>query len=360
MIESFSLISLIIVITIVIARACDKFEVAADYLGRRLPVGVKGATINAIGSSMPELLTTGALLIIGVQGAFAAGVSGTAGSAVFNSAVIPMFVIMAVMAPHFLRVVGRIATLGYIVTKGRRYRVETEIEVDRKAIARDMTALLIAEIVLIILLGQSVLYWYHGALLMVLYLPYLGFMWWQARNQVADDTGERFEFDFKSKRQRTASAWSSLAGAVAVLAFACFLLGEAIIGGANMLGVHPMISALFLGAAVSSVPDTILSVKDAIKGNYEDALGNALGSNTFDICAALGLPLFLYAAIVGPVDMPDHDAVQVLRVGLLLFTVVIAALLLLPRFIGLWQAKALAAVFVVWVVFALNTEFAWF
>ena len=29
--------------------ACDQFEPAADYLGRNMPPGVKGATINAIG-----------------------------------------------------------------------------------------------------------------------------------------------------------------------------------------------------------------------------------------------------------------------------------------------------------------------
>ena len=49
---------------IVIARASDGFEAAADYLGRNLNEGIKGATINAIGSSLPELLTTFFFLVV--------------------------------------------------------------------------------------------------------------------------------------------------------------------------------------------------------------------------------------------------------------------------------------------------------
>ena len=42
---------------LIIWRSSNGFEVASDYLGRKLPLGIKGATINAIASSMPEFLT---------------------------------------------------------------------------------------------------------------------------------------------------------------------------------------------------------------------------------------------------------------------------------------------------------------
>jgi cation:H+ antiporter len=351
MLDLASIVSLIVVVTLVIAKACDRFEGAADYLGSNLPAGIKGATINAMGSSMPELLTTMALLIIGVNGAFAAGVSVTAGSAVFNSAIIPLFVILAVMAPHILRLLSRMITFGIIAFSSESKPIDS-ISIDKTSVTRDISALFFAEIGLIYLLGKSSLNWLDGLMLIGLYLPYLGFMAWQSKNHSRNST----HTPLTEKRD----AWTVLIGAVAVLAFACFLLGEAIIEAATMAGVHPMISALFLGAAVSSVPDTILSVKDALKGNHEDAIGNALGSNTFDICIALGLPLFLYTLVTGPVQMPDHDATQVLRIGLLVFTIVIAALLLIPKVICLWQAKALSIIYILWAVFALNTEFNWF
>ena len=54
------LISLIIILfcCITIWKATDGFEVSSEYIGRNLSDGVRGATINAIASSMPELFTT--------------------------------------------------------------------------------------------------------------------------------------------------------------------------------------------------------------------------------------------------------------------------------------------------------------
>ncbi len=69
----------------IIWKACDGFEVASEYLGRNLSEGVRGATINAIASSIPELFTTlFFLFIMHDAGGFAGGVGTTAGSAVFN------------------------------------------------------------------------------------------------------------------------------------------------------------------------------------------------------------------------------------------------------------------------------------
>ena len=49
---------LIILTSVIIWKSSDGFDKASTYLGRNLSDGVKGATINAISSSMPELLTT--------------------------------------------------------------------------------------------------------------------------------------------------------------------------------------------------------------------------------------------------------------------------------------------------------------
>ena len=60
------------------------------------------------------------------------------------------------------------------------------------------------------------------------------------------------------------------------------------------LGIPVMFVALILASAASSFPDTIISMKDAKKGNYDDAISNALGSNIFDVCFALGLPMLIF------------------------------------------------------------------
>ena len=49
---------LIVISSLVIWRSSNGFEDASSFLGRNLTDGVKGATINAISSSIPELLTS--------------------------------------------------------------------------------------------------------------------------------------------------------------------------------------------------------------------------------------------------------------------------------------------------------------
>ena len=83
---------------IIIWRASDGFEAASEYLGRNLKDGVRGATINAIGSSMPELFTTfWFLFVLHDKDGFASGIGTTAGSAIFNGMIIPAIVILAVI-----------------------------------------------------------------------------------------------------------------------------------------------------------------------------------------------------------------------------------------------------------------------
>lgn len=62
-----------------IMKTCDCFEMAADYLGRNMSAGARGAIINALGSSMPELLVTLAFVLTGKPELILCGISVTAG-----------------------------------------------------------------------------------------------------------------------------------------------------------------------------------------------------------------------------------------------------------------------------------------
>ena len=128
---------LIILTSVIIWKSSDGFDKASTYLGRNLSDGVKGATINAISSSMPELLTTIFFLIFlkDAEG-FSGGIGTVAGSAVFNAMIIPALSIMVV---YF-------------------YGISKSVTISKKVIYRDSITLLIAQAALIaIIYNQNIL-----------------------------------------------------------------------------------------------------------------------------------------------------------------------------------------------------------
>lgn len=329
-------ISMVLISTWMIAKACDGFEVAADYLGRNLSEGVKGASINAIGSSMPELFATFVFLFIfNETSGFAGGIGTTAGSAVFNSMIIPAVCILAAI---------------------RIFKVSA-IEVSKKVILRDGLMLIAAEFILIVTIGET-LEWWHGMLLMLLYVGYAGYMFVSMEtngNEEEEDEENNNEaqnsliafikLDFEeaiigNNQLRTNNAWILLSVATIFIAVACFILvyGCELFGHA--IGIHGYFVAVILAAAASSVPDTILSYKDAMKGNYDDAVANALGSNIFDICFALGLPLFIYTILNGPITMPKEMVEHISELRILLLFLTIGAFLIFYFGKGMGNKKA--------------------
>ena len=148
---------IVLIVSVVIKYACDTFEQSAEYLGRNMSEGVKGGLINAIGSSLPEMMTAFALLfLLRDEAGFAAGISVTVGSAVFNAVVIPLVCILAV------RIWG---------VDGNPVK---SFEVSKVALRRDGFWLLASELVLVaLLMSFDVFQWWMGAVLIIVYLGYL-------------------------------------------------------------------------------------------------------------------------------------------------------------------------------------------
>lgn len=344
----------------IIWRACDGFESASSFLGRRMSEGVRGATINAIGSSMPEFLTTCiALLILKDSDGFAFGVATTAGSDIFNSAVIPglviLFVTMSGLAPF--------------------------ISISKKVAARDGLFLIGGELLLIAVLGNRQLTWLHGLTLVSYYVVYMStLLAGSPRDKSAmvrlkvDPEGDglmqrvaallKLDLEGVFHAKRTSSAVTLLALSVAVIGGACWLLVESCHGIGASLGIRTYFVAVILAAAATSVPDTFISIKDALRGEYEDAVANALGSNIFDICVCLGLPLAIFCLSTGqPIDVgiANQAAVAELRVFLLGHTILVFLMFILGRGLGAvkgWAMMGLYASFVVFVV-ARAFEYSW-
>ena len=149
----------------------------------------------------------------------------------------------------------------------------------------------------------------------------------------------------------TWNGWPLLLTSVAVIGAACWLLVKGCewlgTGGGNELhphyelfgaqfvglGIPSIFVAVIFAAMATSVPDTIISIRDARDGDYDDAVANALGSNIFDICFALGFPLFVYTLLYGPIEMKPtviQESAE-LRISLLILTIVSFFLFLFGR-----------------------------
>lgn len=350
---------------LIIWRACDGFEVASEYIGRNLSEGVRGGTINAISSSIPELFTTLiALFVLGDRDGFSVGIGTTAGSALFNGMIIPAVCILAV--------VGAIV-LGVKVTS---------VNVSTKVVLRDGLSLILCEFVLILLVNGSQLFWWQGLVLMGLYLAYLSYMllsmkaaadqedaaneggeegegaeeplgpiaklfYWMSGGPLLDL--ERWLVGEKQRKQIEDETWNGwplllastgvIGGACWALVHACEWLGTGPGNGVDLsytlfgqefqgFGIPSMFVAVIFASMATSVPDTVISIRDARDGDYDDAVANALGSNIFDICFALGFPLFLYTLINGPLSMAPEIVAQSGELRLLLLTLTIIGFLI--------------------------------
>ncbi len=338
-------ILIILFCCIVIWRASDGFEVASEYLGRNLSDGVRGATINAIGSSMPELFTTLFFFIYYAyfihdpelaNDGFAGGVGTTAGSAVFNGMIIPAVVILAVIG------------MGMV----------NKVEVSRKVILRDGLSLIAVEICLILLISGTTLYWWHGLMLMFLYSIYVIIMFsTMSEKTQSEEEDDFYENDseksvgynllslnlapvFIKKEINTQNAWTLLLMAMLIIGVACFFLVFACELTAQGLGINTYFVAVILAAAATSVPDTILSYRDAMDGEYDDAVANALGSNIFDVCFALGFPLFLFTLLQGPITMSAGVVADITELWTLLFLLTVLAFLIYYIGKGMGRIKA--------------------
>ena len=95
-----------------------------------------------------------------------------------------------------------------------------------------------------------------------------------------------------------------------------------------------------------------------MKGNYDDALSNALGSNIFDICFALGLPLFLFTSIYGPLTMSAETTADIteLQLILLFITIIIFFIFYVGDKMGRSKAFVLLLLYAMFVSFIVGSS----
>ena len=296
-----------VVISIVIWQACDPFADAAQWIGTtfRVPGSVRGATLDAIASSMPELFSGIFFVYIALRAgtdaaaqyeASAEGYGSTiatcAGSAVYNMMLIP-------------------AVCALAISSWRKER--PTIDVEPEVIKRDGFWFLACEMLLIFFLFQSKLQWWVALVFLAAYFVYVLHLYRDAKRyqrqhveaavEDSDDDGPPDSagilFGFGEVPLNHFTAWLVILVSTIIAAVACYYLVEVTYSTADLLDIPAFFVAVILAAAVSSVPDTFLSIGAATRGDDSGAVSNAFGSNIFDICICLSIPLLVSSYLRG-------------------------------------------------------------
>jgi len=234
-----------------------------------------GLTVVAAATSMPELMVT---VTASLGGLTDVGVGNVIGSNIAN----------------ILLILGAAAVIRPIPTHPRVVR-------------RDAGAVLIATALFIGFGVTGPLGWVHGAVMIAL----LGFyLWFSYRNEVAavsrDQTpgAEADLADLGWTPAGTGLALGTVAAGAGGLVLGSDLLVEGAVTIARAAGISESVIGLTLIAFGTSLPELATAVIAARHGHTALALGNALGSNIFNILLVLGV-LVLIA--------PVHLAAEVLR-----------------------------------------------
>ena len=192
-----------------------------------------------------------------------------------------------------------------------------------------------------------------GALLFALLVAYTVFLVVQSRaagQDAQDEYAEGLATSGRAWDDRVPAQLALIAVGLAGLVFGSDWLVTAAVSFAQALGVSDLVIALTIVAAGTSLPEVATSVAAALKGERDIAVGNVVGSNTFNILGCVGL--------AGMASGSTGLGVAPQVMGFDLWIMLAAALACLPVFvtgreIARWEGAlflAYYAAYVAWLV----------
>jgi cation:H+ antiporter len=222
---------------------------------------VVGLTIVAFGTSAPEVAVSVGAVLDG-QGDIAIG--NVVGSNIFN----------------VLFILGLSALIVPLVVNVQLIRQEVPIMVG--------ISLLLAMFALDLKISA-----WEGGVFLALMVGYTAFLVIQSRRATAQESSE-----YQEELQPAApNEWDArlpaqialiLVGLGLLVVGSDWLVGAAVVF-AKALGVSDLVIGLTIVAAGTSMPEVATSITAAIKGERDIAVGNVVGSNTFNILGCVGL-----------------------------------------------------------------------
>jgi len=268
----FTVIVSLIVIMIMLHFATWMLENELSILGKKLKISpsVRWATFDAISSSLPEFLTSIVGLILLWNAWLEVGIWTIWGSAIFNILIIPAMVLLF-------------------------YKWKSIIKVETSWVKRDTIFYVLSIFVFLAWLyfHELRLMWIALLILYVFYVYYL----YKSSLKHREINFKEVEDAFQSVKDKKVFYWKIIISLILI-----YVWVEASVTAASWiwkeLNISVLVVSLVLLAAITSIPDTLLSIKASRKWDIDAGLSNAVGSNIFDICIWLWLPILIWTTIM--------------------------------------------------------------
>lgn len=259
-----------------LVKAADEFTEAAEEIGLhfRIPAYVVGVTIVAVGTSLPELVSS--LVAVG-RGA-------------------PEIVLATVVGSNVTNI---FLVLGVAAILGRRLFATYEI------IHVDLPLLMGSAFLLAVVAWDGevdrleAVACVAGAVIYTLYAVAISVRRARPEERELREEVEE-ELGVTEAQPLSAAVYARLGASSVVVYFAAEATVRSVIEVAGSLGVSSDVIAMSAVALGTSLPELTVSLAAARRGNLEIAIGNVLGSSVFNSLAVVGVPGLIVALPVAP------------------------------------------------------------
>ena len=258
---------------------------ASAALRMRIAPLIVGLTIIAFGTSSPELVVS---IKAALKGNSEIALGNVIGSNICNIALI--IGVAAIIRP---------------------------IKVDKNFIKADMLLMVGVTALLILLMFDGNLDLIDGVIMFAGIVVYNVATIVSARKSSIDSVKIDENDDVPEKSKSIAKDAAFIVGGLAVLILGADLFVDGAVDIAKFLGASDLIIGLTVIAFGTSLPELATSIVAAIKGHAEISIGNAVGSNIYNILLILGV-----ASMVSPINTVNVNVIDVavmLAVALVLF-----------------------------------------
>lgn len=249
----------------VLVKSSDYFVKFSQKLGESLGVSqfIIGVTVVALGTSLPELITS---LIATFEGQVSIVLDNVIGSNIAN-----IFLVIGI---------------GAIIARA--------LKVDRDLIDIDIPLLLASQILFVLFIWDGQITLFEGIISLFVIAFYIIY-------------ATRHKHEIEMPLEKVKANKSMLLLGIAVSAFFIYLGAkftvDSIVNLGTILGIGTGVISLTALAIGTSLPELVVTVTAARKKNFGMSLGNIFGSNIFNSALVVGIPALFKTLTVSEVTL---------------------------------------------------------